>query len=113
MLAFFQITEIDAISVVAYWYITSFARIFGAVLLGMGVVLWATSGAINEITPHSVRGILYALIIAYVVVLITVLTQQVAVWQSPAGWVMAVLFGGLMMACGFFLINYDRTVISS
>ena len=102
-MALFQITEIEVMGAVAYWFVVSFARLFGAMLFTVGVLLWAISSSLQELSAQSGRGYLYALILGYAVAVIAALTQQIAIWQSTAGWLMTVLFAAFLLCYIYFL----------
>jgi hypothetical protein len=107
-LALFQITEIEGIGTIAYWYIVSFVRLFGAVLFGSGLYIWAYSSSINELSSRSRRGLLYALIIGNSIGIITILTQQISIWQSTLGWVLLVIFAVFLFGYVFILFQESK-----
>ena len=104
-LAFFQITEIEGISTIAYWYIVSFVRLFGAVLFSTGLILWALSSSVKELTAQSRSGLLYALIIGNIIAVITILTQQVSIWQSALGYILIIIFAGFLFGYGYIFFQ--------
>ena len=103
MLAFFQITDIQGIETIAYWFIVSFARLFGAMMLILGLLLWALGSQSNEVSASTHRGIIFAILIGYTITTITILTQQISVWQSTAGWILLAILTAFLVIYGFFL----------
>jgi len=89
MLAIFEISETPSQEVVLYWTVASFSRMYGITLMGYGILLWSTRKLLDQIEDRGVRGIVFALIIANVLGLYTAITQQVANWQTFAGWVLS------------------------
>jgi len=88
VLAAFKVPEDPSGDSLLYWYAASFARLFGATMVGFGLLMFSTHKVVDtEIYPEIRRGILYTLIIGNIIGFITCLTQQFAVWQHPLGWV--------------------------
>ena len=104
-LALFQITEIEGIGTIAYWYIVSFVRLFGAVLFSTGLLIWAFSSSLKELSAQSRSGMLYALIIGYTIAVITILTQQISIWQSTLGWILIIIFAAFLFGYGYILFQ--------
>jgi Ca2+/Na+ antiporter len=102
-LALFKITEVEGINAIAYWYIVSFVRLFGAALFGSGLSIWTFSSSIIELSPRTRSGLLYSLIIGNTIVVITILTQQISIWQSTFGWIMLILFAAFLFGYGYLL----------
>ena len=99
----FQITQIEGIDTIAYWYLVSFARLAGAAIFALGLLLWTSSNLVDNQPNKSRLGLLYSLIIGYVVGIVTLLTQQVSIWQNAAGWI-------LIAVCVVFLIGYGYII---
>jgi hypothetical protein len=97
MLAFFAIPETLEIDALTYWHLAAFARMFGAALFGFGLLLFALRNSIHQLDRNSQRGILFALLLANVMGLMVSLTQQTAVWQTPAGWITSAVFAILLL----------------
>jgi hypothetical protein len=105
MLAFFGVPELPGEAVLLYWNTAAFARLFGATLFGLGFVLWALRSLFNSTTfpPETTRGLLFSLVLFNLMGLFVALTQQFSVWQSAAGWVATLLFGGFTAAYAVLL----------
>ena len=87
-----------------YWYSVSFARLYGATLFGFGFLTWAVSGMLAAVPAGSSgrRSVAVAMLLANGIGVIVALTQQVTVWGTPAGWIMAAMYailtGGYIVA---------------
>ena len=104
MLAFFAIP--DAVdNAQTYWQVAAFARMFGAALFGLGILLWSLRNAVETLSPPARRGVLAALALANLMGAFVAITQQSAVWLSPAGWVITGIFVLFMLGCGYFLLK--------
>jgi len=80
MMALYAIPELLDAGELSYWTITSFARMFGAALLGYGLLLYAIRGFTSQVNPETRRGIVFALLLGNIIATITSLTQQFAIW---------------------------------
>jgi len=107
-LALFQITTVEGINTIAYWYIVSFVRLFGAALFGSGLSIWAYSSSIKELSARSRSGLLYALIIGNSIAVITILTQQISIWQSTFGWILIIVFAAFLFGYGYILFQESK-----
>ena len=76
---------------------------FGAALFGFGLLAWSVRGVISQVSPQARRGVLFALFLANLMGAFVSITQQSAVWGTPAGWITTGLFVVLMAAYGYFL----------
>lgn len=105
MLAFFGIADIPSQEVILYWNIASFARLFGAGLFSLGLLLFAlrTPIAHGELSGPSRRGVIFSLLLGNLLAAIVALTQQASVWNVWAGWVLSLVFAILMIGFGVFL----------
>ena len=108
MLAFFAVPQALEDNVLIYWQVTAFARMFGAALFGFGLLLWALRGLVDKLSPGDRRGLLFALLLTNLMGFIVALTQQFAVWQSLAGWILTGLFALLLLAYGYFLVQESK-----
>jgi hypothetical protein len=86
MMAFFAVPELLNISQDTYWQIAAFARMFGAALFGLGLLLWSIRDAFNELSPPSQRKVLAALVLGNLMAAFISITQQSSIWGTPAGW---------------------------
>lgn len=103
MLAFFAVpdTVTDADT---YWHVAAFARMFGAGLFGLGILIWSLRKVVGALPPAAHRGVLAALLLANLMSAFVAITQQSAIWLSPAGWIATGLFTLLTLGCAYFLI---------
>src|SRR5262245_42363239 len=74
----------------AVWSGVAFLRVVGAVLFGIGVVLWAASAPV--VNPRRVQT---ALLISSAFAGLVTWAQQVAIWTNAVGWGLVGLFGVL------------------
>ncbi len=89
----------DAIAMTA-WSGVAFARAFGAVLLGLGAVLWiAARGKQDEAAVHKV------LFGSSVFATLVVLAQKVAIWSNAVGFVLVGVLGSIAAATGVELLS--------
>ena len=75
---------------VVAWSGVAFARAFGAVLFGLGAVLWAVSAR----SPRA-RSIHMACLAAFLFAALIVWSQQASIWTGSAGWALLALFAAL------------------
>jgi hypothetical protein len=106
MMAIFNLPDILGIHPMDYWNVAAFARMYGAMLFGLGLLLWALRGAVenNEIPSNTRRGIVFALVIGNVIATIVSLTQQWFPWQGIAGWIMTSVFAIFLLGYSYFLV---------
>lgn len=105
MIAMFGILNIEGDSLM-YWYAASFARMFGAALFGFGFLFWAVRrSSIDMGEGGERRGILFAIVLAYLLGSIVAITQQVSIWGTLAGWVTVGLFLALLAGYSYFLVR--------
>lgn len=79
-----------------FWGLASFMRLFGMILFGLGALTLAVRG-VNDKSMR--RGVLIALLLTWFFTAFTVLIQQVAIWNTPAGW-------GLVVYCAVLALGY-------
>ena len=105
MLAFFGIADIPSQEVILYWNIASFARLFGAGMFSLGLLLFALRAPIaqGELSGASQRGVIFSLLLGNLLAAIVALTQQASVWNIWAGWVLSLVFALLTIGYGVFL----------
>lgn len=80
------------------WAGIAFARFFGVVCVGYGLLLWTTSGAADLWARRTVSGVLLATNLFGTLVL---LAQQYAIWESMMGWVTVVVHLFFTVGYGF------------
>jgi hypothetical protein len=110
MLAFFGVPEIEENSVMLYWNVASFARMFGAALFGFGFLIWAVRSLVASqiASPEALRGVVFALLLGNLMGAVVAITQQSSVWLSTAGWVTTGIFSLLALGYGYFLVTGPR-----
>jgi hypothetical protein len=102
MLNFFAVPELQ-ITPEAYWQIAAFARMFGAVLFGLGLLVWAVSRGIEEMPVERRRSILFSLVLGNLMAAFVSTVEQVSIWGTSAGWVMAAIFAFFTLAYGYWI----------
>ena len=83
MLNFFGIAESSGTTQI-YWLSASFARMFGAMLFGSGLLIFSIRNLTERLPDR--RGLIFTLILINLLGLAVSVTQQVSVWATPAGW---------------------------
>jgi len=74
------------------WLLGSFVRMFGMALFGLGALTFAVRDASEKALR---RKILIALLLAWFFTALIALAQQIAIWNTPTGWLL-VLFCAVM-----------------
>jgi len=115
MLAFFGVSEIESNNAILYWTIASFARMFGAVLFGFGLLLWAirSESFIQAISPEIRRGIIFAMLLSNSLAAIVSFTQAWQIWLGFAGWLITGIFVLLLLAYTYLLITGQKSATTS
>ncbi len=72
----------QAAEAIGIWKLAAFVRLFGAAVLGLGLMIWAMRGVGDAVT---VRRVARSAALANGLILILVLTQQLAIWSSVSG----------------------------
>ena len=70
----------------AFWFQLTFMRLFAAALLGFGVLLMWLPARLTDVQAGSVAE---ALSFVCGVLALTALSQQIAIWNTTAGWALA------------------------
>ncbi len=102
MLAFFKVPELS-IDSVTYWHLAAFARMFGAALFSLGLLIWSLRKAFDAVPAETRRGVLFALLLGNLMCGIVSITQQSSIWMTPSGWFAAGVFFLLTLAYGVLL----------
>jgi hypothetical protein len=107
MLAFFGIADIPSQEALLYWNIASFARLFGAGIFSLGLLLFALRAPLanQELSTQSRRGVIFSLLLGNLLTTIVILTQQASVWSAATGWILSAVFGLLTLAYGFLMVG--------
>jgi hypothetical protein len=95
---------------VLFWYVQSFARIYGAALFGFGFLTWAVRSIIGDesTAPRRRRSILQALLLGNIIGLFAAITQQASVWGTFIGWGLVILYAILTLGYTYFLLTGRR-----
>jgi hypothetical protein len=106
ILNLYGIPEAKSNDVQLYWALASFARLFGAMIFGLGFVLWSLRypERVDELETRTRFGLIYSLIIANVMGVFVAVTQQASVWLAPAGWITVGIFAVFGVAYIYFLV---------
>lgn len=106
MINFFGILELDDATSITYWYVASFARLYGAALFGFGFLIWAARGLLDnpQISVEARKRTLLALLMAHAISLFVVFIQQVTIWINPAGWIAVAIHLLLLGAYGYAML---------
>lgn len=107
MMAFFGLAELPQGDAILYWQAVSFARMFGAAMLGGGILLWALRPLVENtaFSGQLQRNLLIALLSANLLNAFTAVTQQSIVWQQPIGWAVFGIF--LLFAVGYTILLFQ------
>lgn len=107
MLAFFGIADIPSQEAILYWNIASFARLFGAALFSLGLLLFALRTPVSkvELSGQSRRGVIFSLLLGNLLATIVALTQQASVWNAQVGWLLSAVFALLTVGYGLMLVR--------
>lgn len=116
MIAFFGAADLPGTESLLYWYVASFARMFGAALFGYGFLLLALREMFKDGRPAAAgpqsalrRALLFSLILGNAAGLLVALIQQTGIWVTPAGWIWVGIFALLLLGYGFFLARSPET----
>ncbi len=75
-----------------YWQTAAFARLFGIALLAFGMVLWHVKPLVGDGAERRIGLTLGA---GFALAGLVALAQQVAIFGTPAGWLLSLGFLGL------------------
>ena len=79
----------------AIWSGVAFARVFGALLVSVGLIVWAANARAPRASVFQgivCIGALFAALITS--------TQQIAIWTNSVGWALVALFGIIAAVAG-------------
>jgi hypothetical protein len=104
-LAYFGVSDLPSGNYLTYWYIISFARLFGAMLFSLGLLLLGVRSLVSEpnLRPEAQRNALSSLVLGNIIAAVTAFTQAAAVWSTALGWIFGGLFTLFAVLYGFFL----------
>lgn len=111
MIATFGVAEIPSEDVLLYWYVTSFARLFGAAIFACGLFQYTISRLIINDSDNypTQRSVILTSLIANIMLAITALTQQFSIWLSLAGWVISIYFILTTLVYIYTLVIHSRS----
>jgi hypothetical protein len=106
MINFFGILELEEATSITYWYVASFARLYGAVLFGFGFLIWAVRGLLDNLQPSGEvrQRTLFAMLLAHLMSLFVAFFQQVTIWISPAGWIVVAVHLVFLAGYGYGML---------
>jgi hypothetical protein len=109
MVNFYGILETES-SGISYWYVTSFARMYGVILFGYGFLIWAIKDIPenDKTSPQTRRKIIFAQLITSIVGLVVATIQQITIWWNITGWMTVVLFLVLAIVYLYYFISDQR-----
>jgi hypothetical protein len=109
VLAFFGVADLPGDNQELYWNIAAFARMFGAILLSSGLLLWGLRGITRDNLDKNqlIREILFSLVFGFSIITITAITQQASIWGSVAGWIVTAVFAIFTLIYGYFLAKKE------
>lgn len=115
VMASFGIADTPSDDIILYWNIASFMRLFGATLFGYGILLWSLRSLISktDVSASTLRGVLFGLLLTNGLGLFVAISQQFAVWQSTAGWVLVVMYAVFVLLYGYLLLTMPRSATST
>jgi hypothetical protein len=80
-----------------FWFQLSFMRLFATALAGLGVIfLWSAS----HLSSDQLRSLVWVVTFVLGGIGLMSATQQIAIWSSSSGWILAGLFASLALICG-------------
>ena len=80
----------------AFWFQLAFMRLFGTAIIGLGAILW---WCLSHLTSDQQSSLLKVLSVALAFLALVTVVQQVAIWDSAAGWALAGTLLILATAC--------------
>lgn len=104
-LAYFGVSDLPSGDYLTYWFIISFARLFGAMLFSLGLLLLGVRSLVSEpnLRPEAQRNALSSLVLGSIIAAVTAFTQAAAVWSTALGWIFGGVFTLFAVLYGFFL----------
>lgn len=103
MLNLFGVPEVPSQDLLLYWNVAAFARLYGAALFGLGLVLLALRGMVTRASQQDQRGVLFSLIFANIMGAFVAATQSASIWQSAAGWILMAIYLVFIILYGILL----------
>lgn len=77
------------------------ARLFGAALIGLGLIFWLARGGTSE----TARGVLIATVVGNTIGLVVVVMGTIAGTLNPMGWVAALIYLFGAAGSGYFVMS--------
>lgn len=105
MINMYAVLEVTGGTGGMYWYVASFARMFGAALFGLGFVIWAASSFLDKQAGdiEDRRRFVIALVLANGIGLFVAAVQQASIWANVAGWITIAIFLVFLAGYLYFL----------
>ena len=80
----------------AFWFQLTFMRLFSIAIIGLGVILWWCGTVLSQSQGASLVRILSVILGAFA---LTAVAQQVAIWNTNAGWWLSAAFIAAAATC--------------
>ena len=111
VMAAFGIADTPSEDIILYWNVASFMRLFGATMFGYGILLWSLRSLISNpyVSASTLRGVLFGLLLTNGLGLFVAISQQFAVWQSTAGWLLVAIYAVFVLLYAYFLLTMTRS----
>lgn len=111
MVNFYGILETES-SGLSYWYVTSFARMYGVILFGYGFLIWAIKNVPEDenTQPQVRRKIIFAQLLVSLVGSIVAIIQQYTIWWNLTGWITVAVFLSLTIGYIYILVIDQRAL---
>lgn len=106
-MALWGIADIPQANVFFYWNVASFIRLYGAALFGAGLLLLSARDMMLSVDTQTNRHrrLASAMALGNVLGLFVSITQQVQVWNRPAGLVLIGIYGLFAFLYGVILLT--------
>lgn len=95
------------VSAMSFWQSAAFARVFGALLVSFGLLVWTVRRVVET---EAGQPLIFALSVGCGFVSLISLTQQIAFWETGAGKLVVFGFLGLAIGYGYFWVRRLREV---
>lgn len=100
--------EVAVAAELGYWHSAALARLFGITLVAFGMLLWQVKPLV---VASAERRIGFTLAAGLALVGLLALVQQIAIFGTPAGWVVALLLLALALAAWIAGVTAARATV--
>ena len=101
--AYFPQPTVEDAAAMSYWSGISFMRMFGVMLIGMGSLALITR-SLESVEAQ--QAITFSLFVINMLGLLMALTQQIAIWNKTAGWLIVGSF--LLLGASFGYLRFVK-----